>query len=448
VNSTSKQKNSASNSIQYLYLLLCVVSCLSIYLSQTRSVLLASAAALLAILLYLNLFANNTLKTKVFYVCFLKVFISSALIIFITYSFTISSNNFSERLNSTSLAQGSISARFLIWKQVITAINERPWLGWGHENLIYMGKYYVPGLWFEPWQDRAHNIFLEVLSTSGFLGLVAYCAVVCCFLQIIFSRENRNSCQYQKAFLCGGSTFYLVNNLFIFDNITSFILLYGLLAFATFTHLEIPSCNSSHKKLKEVSLLRFIIPILLILIGGTSLIWNLYNVKLNIALQRIVNSTQLFYLDQNQKPKLFIEDFLERKFIGHTEAVEQLLLLAIRAAKEQTDMNAKEYIFNVAERAIKEELVSDPKKTYFIYYSGNFYLSFGKFELAEAQYIEALKQSPNNQHILMSLGNLYLNKKNYAQALPLLKKAAALDASFILAQKNYLQAKLEADNQN
>lgn len=74
-------------------------------------------------------------------------------------------------------------ARPIVWELSRSAITERPLFGWGPENfeLAYQQHYDNKVLeernGAEPWFDRAHNIIIDQLVDTGYVGTIAYLLV-------------------------------------------------------------------------------------------------------------------------------------------------------------------------------------------------------------------------------------------------------------------------------
>ncbi|MBC7421449.1 MAG: O-antigen ligase family protein [Bdellovibrio sp.] len=433
--------------LKYFYLAACVLNLVSIYLTQTRSVILASIAGLIAVGLYYGF----TLRKAQFVICLLKKLVTvtfTSFLIVTALNFYVSQNqDLMDRLASSSFEDASAHERLLIWKQTFEAIKERPVLGWGQESFAYMAKYYLPGLWKQPGQDRAHNIILELLTTCGVVGLVSYAIFFIFLFTVLFKKSSLDLFPDQKAFLFGGLVFYLINNLFVFDNITSYILFFSAAAFINFIYIQQKlDIISTKEKFNKVLSYSFIC--ISVTLATYSVCQSIENIRINISLKRAANSPNLFFVRLDGSLKLIIENILETKFFAHSEAVEQTMLLAMRAATQQADPKVRQYIFKVADAAIKKEILDDPGKTYFLYYSGDFYLKYGLVNQAEANYIEALRQSPNNQHTLIALGKLNASKNDYVKALSFFKKAAQLDPSFPEAQEIYANSLQAVQNKN
>jgi len=73
--------------------------------------------------------------------------------------------------------------RIVVWGVGWRGLQERPLLGWGKENYsIVFAKYFdsrifLPEYGSDIWYDRAHNIVVDTLVTTGILGLIAYLGI-------------------------------------------------------------------------------------------------------------------------------------------------------------------------------------------------------------------------------------------------------------------------------
>jgi len=130
---------------------------------------------------------------------------------------------------------------------------ERTLLGWGPENfLIAYNKHYNPQyLKYENfWFDRAHNKIFDVLVMNGVLGLIAYLGIWLSILYLLFSKprlkaDNESVSGSEKSassrlnpYLSGSIIFfaaaYFVQNLFLFDQISTYIPFFAFLAFVAY----------------------------------------------------------------------------------------------------------------------------------------------------------------------------------------------------------------------
>ncbi len=83
-------------------------------------------------------------------------------------------------------------SRVWVWKIAYKAFLDRPILGWGPENFIYIYPKYFEKDFFNPekgfkeWFDRAHSIYFDYLSQTGILGLISYLAIFISIYYLIF----------------------------------------------------------------------------------------------------------------------------------------------------------------------------------------------------------------------------------------------------------------------
>ena len=156
------------------------------------------------------------------------------------------------RLANISLSNGTTRDRLLVWGISWQGIKERPLLGWGPENFnLVFGKYFNPALYgAEPWFDRSHNILLDWLVTAGILGLVGYLLLFGTALWYLWRCEAWSF--VVKSLFTGMLVAYLVQNIFVFDNLGSSLLFMMVLAFIQF-HYQHTLAESSRGKQEMLS---------------------------------------------------------------------------------------------------------------------------------------------------------------------------------------------------
>lgn len=138
------------------------------------------------------------------------------------------------RFAKISFTETTTQSRFIIWGMALKAWKDRPILGWGPESFVYIfSKYYDPQMWRqEPWFDRAHNVFFDWLTATGALGLLAYLGVYVSVIFVLFRLFKRKSLEpHILGIMLGLFTAYLINNIFVFDNFTSYLIFFALLAY-------------------------------------------------------------------------------------------------------------------------------------------------------------------------------------------------------------------------
>lgn len=137
-------------------------------------------------------------------------------------------------LNTT--LSGTASTRIMAWKIAIEAWQEKPVVGWGPNNFFYaFNEHYNPDFlkhgWGETWFDNAHNIILNTLATQGVLGVASYLSLFVVAGYLLIRAVKQGMISYHLAAI--GIAFlaaHLVQNAFVFENITSYLYFFFFLA--------------------------------------------------------------------------------------------------------------------------------------------------------------------------------------------------------------------------
>ena len=140
----------------------------------------------------------------------------------------IQNNHVLQRVSSISLNDGQ--TRLTIWRMASKGVLERPLTGWGQEGFNYVfNKYYDPSLYEqEQWFDRAHNAFIDWLSAGGIPAFLLYLSLFgSAFLLLWKSSQLSRS---ERIALTAALVGYAVHNLFVFDNLYSYIYFFAILA--------------------------------------------------------------------------------------------------------------------------------------------------------------------------------------------------------------------------
>jgi len=212
--------NSHNNRFRRVYLLFAAASLITVFLTGIRGAALGVSVGLLFLFLYL-LFKNKGLGVR------WPALVLIALILFGGAFWFTRTNSFWQRLPgfnrfaTVSAESSSVSTRLIALGVSRDAFLEKPVFGWGPENYnIAYNKHYNPdySYYAEDWFDRAHNKVAEVGVTQGVVGLAAYLGIFVFLFRELFRKKPDG-----YAFVAAALVAYFVQNLFLFDNITSYI---------------------------------------------------------------------------------------------------------------------------------------------------------------------------------------------------------------------------------
>lgn len=209
------------------------LSIISIFLTGTRGAMIGLGAGAIFLLVYFTIYPSPRLS-RAFTLVLLLLFV------FGSASFLATKNAMFWRkipgLNR--LAEISVKkdittqTRLIAWKMSWEAFKEKPILGWGPDNyLIAFQAHYNPelGLYGGPWLDRAHNKVFDLLVMQGGLGLITYLGVfIAAFWAIIKSKKEED---FPIPLISAGLIAYFIQNLFVFDQIVSYIPFFALFGY-------------------------------------------------------------------------------------------------------------------------------------------------------------------------------------------------------------------------
>ncbi len=343
---------------------------------------------------------------------------------------------------------GSAESRFTIWQMSLRGFAERPLLGWGPENFeLVFAKYFEPKLWRqEPWFDRSHNIFLDWLIDAGALGLLAYLSLFASALWYIWRSRVRDS--LTQSLFTGLLAAYLVNNIFVFDNLVSYILFFSLLAYLHAQSLP----NQLEQRVRHVD--APVTPafwltggVLLVALCGAVYV---VNIKPMFAASRLVQV--LGPVSQGVAPDVIVSERLEKfrqiasaRTLGSREAAEQLANQATQiAASPAVSEPLKQEISALAIAEMEREALAAPASARTKLILGTTYLKLGKTPEALEILAQAHELAPRKQAIIFALASAHLASGDEETALELAQQAFNLDEAYPEARKFYALALIQS----
>ncbi len=356
------------------------------------------------------------------------------------------------RFAGTTLSEGNI--RFMVWQMAIEGVKERPILGWGQENFSYVfNKYYNPALYgAEPWYDRTHNIFFDWLIAGGVLGLFAYLAILISslwysVLQPFYVRLKNgvdthiHFSVYEQALILGLLAAYMFHNLFVFDNLASWIFYAVVLALI---HSRV---SYEWKSISSITFSQAVWHNVVLPSGAVVLLLTIYfvNVPSMLAAQNIIDA----YRATGVSPKLeMFEKAFNRGGFADQEIFEQTAQvggqLYSNPAASESD---KEAIVNLFTRLEGEMMAKKPNDARLYIVASNFYRTMGDLNLTMSSLDKAEKLSPNKQAIKEEQGVVYMMAGRSEEAIERFQTAYELDERNERGKVRLATAYLFADNQ-
>lgn len=325
-------------------------------------------------------------------------------------------------------SSNTLFARFSVWEVALEAWKAKPIVGWGQENFIHaFNQYYNPAMYGqETYFDHPHNTYLGWLAMGGILGFIAYIAFICAVVWSIYQtyrKEEGEQASVGLAIAVGALVTYLFHIFFVFDNLTSIMLLMFMIAYfargISFGSLAIPQLGASSLRTVGAGLSLVAVAVLYFTwwqpVYANKLIIQGMTGKGETPLARIQSMHQSF------TKALALGSF------GTYEATEQMGTrgLALGSLVGSVDKDTAEEIVSFNKDAKLNLQVNADRpfdhKAKFAY--GMYLYSLADLAGAEKYFTEALQLAPNKQIAMLALAQVYSDQKQNDKALALYKQA-------------------------
>lgn len=126
---------------------------------------------------------------------------------------------------------GAVETRLRTWRVGFEAWQDRPIVGWGWMNfaMAYDARFDPEQLKHglqETWVDQAHNMPVEILTTTGTVGFVLYLTLWGAAFFLLWRAYRRGAASHLEWVVFSGLlVFHFVQNLFVFEHPTSLLTL-------------------------------------------------------------------------------------------------------------------------------------------------------------------------------------------------------------------------------
>ena len=346
-----------------------------------------------------------------------------------------------DRIASISISDTKTQARAYVWPMAIKGFVERPILGWGQENFNYIfNSNYNPKMWNqEQWFDRAHSVFLDWLVASGSVGLLAYLALYVLALMAIWKSDLKIG---KKSVLTGLIAGYAVHNVFVFDNLASYVFFFGILGFVG--SLSRRSKNESQKataksaaKVFSLDFIEYVVlPIVIVAFAAGIYFLNIRTIQANTRLISALRSCQ----SNGAADSVLYSRALSMSPVANQEIREQILSCAGNVISGSYPSQTKQAFFDLATSAIDSQVATTPLDARIYVLGGAFMNRVGQLNQAEPLLIKAHELSPAKQSVTFLLATTYVNIGKESQAVELLKQAYESDPTYEEAKLAYISS--------
>ncbi len=390
----------------YPYRILPILFTFLIFQTQTRGTILGLlGGVLVALALYAILAKEKARKSRMISVGVIVLIIVAGIIFWTNRgSAFVRNNEVLNRLATISINDVKTQARGYIWPMAVKGALERPILGWGQENFNYIfNANYEPAMYAqEHWFDRAHNVYLDWLVATGFVGLIAYLALYVLLLVRIWKSSLTIA---EKSVFTGLVVGYAIHNVFVFDNIASYIMFFAVLAFG---ESQINRAHSPKAKVFDKDVIEYVV--LPIAIVSFVLIVYFTQYKLVQANTRLIDSLRACSNGGIPSAQAFEKALKVNSVTANQEIREQLLTCSYRViSTPQAPAQMKQEFFTLAMNEIQNQISYSPKDARIYVLGGAFMNNVGQYSEAVTLLEKGLELSPQKQSIIYELVTSYLN---------------------------------------
>lgn len=342
------------------------------------------------------------------------------------------------RMASISLSENQTQARAYIWPVALKGAMERPLFGWGQENFNYIfNANYNPKMWAqEQWFDRAHSVFIDWLVASGIVGFIVYLSL---YVLAIWAIWKSSATVSEKSIITGLISGYAVHNIFVFDNLASYILFFTVLGFVSCMENTKKTTVLFEKRVASPESVEYIIsPIIIILMVLSIYFVNIRIIQANGDLIKALVSCQSGKVDPSP---FFKKVFALNAYTANQESREQLMICAQSLISSQSIPGPmKQSIFSLAQNEIQAQISATPKDARVYVLAGSFYIGTQQPGQALTSLKKADELSPNKQSIEVSLAEAYLQTGDIPKSLEILKKAYESSTDNKNVRNSYIKA--------
>ncbi len=437
------------------YPLLALVNIIGLFYSGTRGTMIGVLVGGFVTLGIIAIKEKGKVRTYVAGTLIALVIAVASIFAFKNTAFIQNSPTLS-RLASISPNDITGASRISMWQISYDAWLERPVLGYGQENFSYIfARKFIPEKMsnLEPWYDRSHNVFFDWLTAAGALGLLTYLSLYVLAFWMMWRKKNDLTLR-EKAILSGLIVGYFIHNIFVFDNLISYVLFALILAYIgirtsiTHSHSVTRGTLVSDENLKLLYA-----PVVVILLVVTQYYVNYQPLLVNKLILQAMDANRL--AEKMPIPEVIktqnslFNQALELNTLGSLEAREQYLQTVLRMSQlsiPPTVSAEEKKALTDALNAMIESARTNITATYDTYKDdvrmlsiyGLFYSGIGDPVSAEKVLLDANKLAPKKQLITFDLIRSYLLQQKLAEAYALGKETFEIAPNYAPATKWYL----------
>lgn len=345
------------------------------------------------------------------------------------------------RVTDFSISATTVQTRIWAWQAGLEGWKEGPktiLVGWGPENFnIPFSKHFNPKFFDGPGSetlfDRAHNMFIEVLVTMGLIGELAYIGLFVTIFLVLSIIKRKPELYMPAVILASMVVAYIIHNSFIFDTSANFIVLFSASGLISFLSRGENGLISQESSVIPQGLQWSVASILII-----GALWLAYQTNVKTTLANYASTRGIiagWNGDVAGMVTAYSQATADGSIQGRYEYRNQFAqsLLDYMATGAKLDQPATDAIKQAI--ALEEKNSSENPHDYLPeLYLSRLNITLGQNDPTSPYNDEALKHSekaltysPTFVRTYYEVGQAYLNKKDYPDAIAAFQKAADLN---------------------
>jgi len=357
--------------------------------------------------------------------------------------------------------------RFVVWRMAWDGFKAKPLLGWGSNNFIMVySKFFDPYKKIAggaPWFDRAHNIVMNYLATTGILGLLSYLSMYAAAFYILSKRYLQKKKFWIPAIITAFMIAYFVHLLTVFDMPVSYMMFFLLLGFvASYKGRPAQKIEAKPQKIGVgvVIALLFLVSFWSFIVkptqAGTGTIKAIQTVPNQQVMQQVKqnspNQVDSFLKSNSQKRIGLYKQTLNASPIGKyqirnffAQHSRNFVRNNSQSLPQETAKEELQFTINKLEES-KKESPHDLKTLMNLIQGYAVYSSYeqGKMQKVKDLAKEATEIAPNHQFGYWVLAQVYAQDKEFDKALDYAKQAVQLQPLVSQSQLIYIQTAAQA----
>ena len=431
------------------YISVITLNTIILYHTATRGAILGLIGGVLLTFILTALFEKKDKKVKK-----ASIVIVGLVFVMVLGFFAIRKTSFVQnsmtlaRISSISLQDGTTQSRFLIWDMAYKGFKEKPIFGWGQESFIYIfSKNYDPAMYGqEAWFDRAHNVFFDWLIAGGALGLLFYLSLFGSAVYLLWKkREKDEMTVLEKSLITGLLAGYFFHNIFVFDNIVSYIYFIAVLALVHHMRAEKVVIEKKRKQNEadENFFVEKIAPYIVVVLSIYGIyFFNAGAIGANVQLLDALKNASTGKLDD---ALVSFDNALAYDNFANQEIREQLAQLTNNMAGSKVPLEIKEKYFQKATEEMKKQIVHDKDNARLEVFLGSLYETYNFADEALVHLDRALELSPRKQNIMLEIASIKTSKGDAEGGFELFEEAYKSAPEYELAFFGYVMGAISTD---